>query len=155
MMSRTASRSYRKTGVVLNYLSLILLAVSIMAIEYRWGTVWPIAGIVIGLVCFTFTFVQLYGRTGLWKFVHMSLEDLDEREVQLIHNSLRIAYAIFTVAALLYILVLTLKIQFFAGLTDPSGDFSFGNVVFAAFIYLSHILPASIIAWSERNVLMQ
>ena len=118
------------------------------------GIVVTIAGIIIGLVCFTFTFVQVYGRTGLWKFVHMSLKDLDEREAQVIHNSLRVAYAIFTVLALLYILVLTLKIQFFAGLTDPSGDFSFGNVVFAAFIYLSHILPASIIAWSERSVLL-
>lgn len=154
MMSWYTLHSYRKTGIVLNYLSLILLAFSIMVIEYGWAVGWPIAGIVVGLVLFILTFVQIYGRTGLWKFVHMSLTELDEREAQIIHHSLRISYTVFTVIALLYIMILTLGIQFFAGLTDPDGDFSVGSVVFAAFIYLSHILPASIIAWSERNVLL-
>lgn len=145
--------SYRRTNVVLNYFSLILLALSIMAIEYGWAAGWPIAGLIVGLVLFTLTFIQVYGRTGLWKFVHMPLEQFDEREMEIIHHSLRVAYTFFTVIALLYILILTLGIQFFAGLTDPDGDFSLGSVVFAAFIYLSHILPASIIAWSKRNVL--
>lgn len=153
MMSWPVFHSHRRMGVVLNYFSLILLALSIMAIEYGWAAGWPIAGLIVGLMLFTLTFFQVYGRTGLWKFVHMPLERLDEREVQVIHHSLRVAYTIFTVIALLYILVLTLGIQFFAGLTDPDGDFSLGSVVFAAFIYLSHILPASIIAWSERNVI--
>ncbi len=152
MMSRPLSLSYRRNAIVVNYLSLIILSFSIMASEYRWGGGWPIAGIIIGLVCFILTFVQIYGRTGLWKFVHMPLKQLDERETQLIYRTLQVAYTIFTVIAMLYIFVLTIKIQFFAGLTDPSGDFSFGNVIFAAFIYLSHILPASIIAWNERKV---
>jgi len=152
MMSWPAFQSNRRMGVVLNYFSLVLLALSIMAIEYRWVAGWPVAGLIIGLVLFVLTFVQVYGRTGLWKFVHMSLDQLDEREVQVIHHSLRVAYTFFTVLALLYILILTLGIQFFSGLTDPDGDFSLGSVMLAAFIYLSHILPASIIAWSERNV---
>jgi hypothetical protein len=153
-MNRTPSLARRRRAVVVNYLSLIILSVSIMASEYRWGTVWPFVGIFLSLAGFIVTFVQVYGRTGLWKFVHLPLKELDERETQLIYRTLQVAYTIFTVVALLYILALTLKIQFFAGLTDPSGDFSFGNVVFAVFIYLSHILPASIIAWNERQVLL-
>ncbi len=154
MMSLFESNSSRKTGIILNYFSLVLLAFSIMASEYRWAGGWPIAGIILGLALFILTFVPIYGRSGLWKFVHMSLEKLDERETKIIHHSMQVAYTGFTVLALLYIFILTMKIQFFAGLTDPSGDFSFGSVIFASFIYLSHILPASIIAWSERNVLL-
>ena len=145
-MSWPASHSHRKTGIVLNYLSLVLLAFSIMAIEYGWATGWPIAGIVIGLVLFTLTFVQIYGRTGLWKFVHMSLEELDEREAQIIHHSLH------------YFVLLYLRPRI-PGLAAPLSFTvevfaTYWLCVFAVFIYLSHILPASIIAWSERNVLL-
>ena len=89
-MSWTLSLSYRRTAIVVNYLSLVILALSIMSIEYGWGAGWPIAGIIIGLVFFTLTFIQIYGRTGLWKFVHMSFKELDERGLKIIHRSLRI-----------------------------------------------------------------
>jgi hypothetical protein len=153
-MKEPASRSGRRTGVVLNYFSLTLLALALMASEYGWGTGWPIVGIVAGLLLFILTFIQVYGRTGLWRFVHLKLERLDEREVQLIHRALRLSYAAFTVMALLYILILNLGFDFFSDLRDPEGDFTLGNVIFAVFIYLSHILPASVIAWNERSVLI-
>ncbi len=40
MMSLFESHSSRKTGIILNYFSLVLLAFSIMAIEYRWAGSW-------------------------------------------------------------------------------------------------------------------
>ncbi len=153
-MTQPLSRTGRRTGVVLNYVSLALLAFSIMASEYGWGSGWPIAGIAVSLILFILTFMQVYGRTGLWRFVHLKLDQLDEREVQLIHRSLRLSYATFTVMALLYILILNLSFDFLSDLRDPEGDFTLGNVIFIVFIYLSHILPASILAWSERRVLL-
>jgi len=153
-MNQTLSRTGRRTGVVLNYVSLALLAFSIMASEYGWGSGWPMAVLVLSLLLFAATFIQVYGRTGLWRFVHLTIEKLDEREVQLIHRSLRLSYATFTVLALLYILILNLGLDFLSDLRDPEGDFTFGNVIFVVFLYLSHILPASIIAWSERRVLL-
>ena len=153
-MSRSDdSHTRRRTGIILNYLCLILMALSIMALEYRWGVALPAVGLGLGVVVFIVTFIPLYARTGLWKFVHLPFRNLDEREAQIILYSLRISYTIFSVLALLYIFLLTIGIQVVAGWTDPTGDFTFGNVLFAAFIYLSHILPASIIAWSERKVM--
>ena len=39
-------------------------------------------------------------------------------------------------------------------LATVQGHFSFGFVMLMGLIYLSHILPASIIAWTEREILV-
>jgi flagellar biosynthesis protein FlhB len=94
---------------------------------------WPIISVLsfLGAV-FVISFYFAYYKTGSWKFVHTPLEKLDERELKIAGSTSRISYAVFTVVALLVMLVLSLtELQI--------------NVVFTAvFIYFAHILPATI-----------
>ena len=65
---------------------------------------------------------------------------MDEREIALTSKSLRYAYGIFAVVIL--ILLLSLAI------TDTPIDV----VLVASLILFAHILPASVIAWTEKGV---
>jgi len=79
-------------------------------------------------------------KTGLWQFTHKSLKMLDEREMELTSKSLRIAYAIFTVVVLALLLAIAI--------TSVAIDV----VMVAALILFAHLLPASIIAWTQKVV---
>ncbi|MEA3445079.1 MAG: hypothetical protein U9R19_10185 [Bacteroidota bacterium] len=129
----------RRIGVVITFLSL-LCAVSIF--EYgktgQWNIILQIAGI-ISLITFLVSVGITFYKTGLWKFTHKPIEKLDEREIALTSKSLRYAYAIFTVIVLLLLLSFSL-------IEKP-----INVVLVASLIIFAHILPASIIAWTEEN----
>jgi len=79
----------------------------------------------------------------LWRLAHAKLETLDEREIQQNLQSLRHAYAVFTIASLLIILILVV--------------FGWGGqtrqlAVFWVLFYLAHTLPSSILAWTVNRV---
>jgi len=95
---------------------------------------------VISIIIFILSFIITYLKTGLWGFTHKSIKELDEREIILVSKSLRYAYTSFT------ILVLLLLMSF--ALTKASIDM----VLVASLIIFAHLLPASIIAWTEKNV---
>jgi len=95
-----------------------------------------ISSIIIFIVSFVLTFIN----TGLWGFIHKPLKDLDEREIILTSKSLRYAYAIFTVVTLILLL-------YFAVTLTP-----LDVVLVAALILFAHLLPASIIAWTEKVI---
>ncbi|NOR88241.1 MAG: hypothetical protein GQ527_11580 [Bacteroidales bacterium] len=130
----------RKIGVVLTYLSLLsALLVFEYAREDEWNIIFKIIE-VISIILFVVSFIFTYVKTGLWRFTHQPLIELDEREVILISKSLRYAYTSFT------ILVLLLLMSF--ALTNASIDM----VLVASLIIFAHLLPASIIAWTEKVV---
>ena len=118
-MSRPISKRTRRTSVVVNYLSLVLLVVFFIFVEYGVWKYFAWTGVLIAGALFVMTFHQVYYRTGLWRFVHTPAARLDEREIQVVYRSLQYSYGLYAVVCL---------------------------------IYLSHILPASIIAWTEREV---
>lgn len=136
---------------MINYVSLGLVIVLFCVGEYgSWNT--PLAaGTVASLICFLMSMTRLYLRTGLWKFVHTPMKKLDEREAMVIYESLRRSYALFSVLCLVYICILTITIRFSINIVTSAGDASFGIIMANALIYLAHILPASIIAWTEKN----
>ncbi|UCG61377.1 MAG: hypothetical protein JSV52_13810 [Candidatus Zixiibacteriota bacterium] len=149
-MDTVISRSKRKMWVILNYASLILVIVM-----FYWADQSDLAApvAIVGLtalILFVISFIVVYARTGLWKFVHTKVEKLDERQMLVTYESLRHSYAVFAVVCLLVFLAAELIVHEF------SGGYKLALMpVIAALIYLAHVLPASVIAWTEREIYRQ
>ncbi len=133
--------------VVINYIATLLVLVFFyLGDRNDWVGNWLI-GAIVALAVVIVSFIPLYGRTGLWKFVHTGSEKLDEREVLVTYESLRHAYAVFSVITLVFI-----QISALTGFGKGWVGDSTGQVVFWWFFYLAHTLPASVIAWTAREV---
>ncbi len=138
-MEQQESNNKKKIGVIVTFISLI---VTVIIFEYfkinkenNYFIVIELSAITIFLLSFIFAFV----KTGLWKFTHKPLKELDEREIALTSKSLRYAYSIFTVTALIFLLIFAImKIQI-------------DMVLVVSLIIFAHLLPASVIALSEKS----
>ena len=129
----------------IHYIGLNLLSAAgfVPAIEYmkELEARWPLVSSLVFLgVVFAISFYFAYYKTGAWKFVHTPLEKLDERELKIVGTTSRISYAVFTVLALLVMLVLSLT------------DLQINVVFTAVFIYFAHILPATVSALRNNAV---
>ena len=139
-MELRKSKRKRRSGVILTYL---FLAGLVLIFEYCKNSLWTSLSIIIEIVLFLgliICFTLFYVRTELWSFIHRPMKKLDEREIALTSKSLRYAYAIFTVVILSVLLSLAL-------LTS-----TINVVMVAALILFAHLLPASVIAWTEKEV---
>ncbi|MCK5776046.1 MAG: hypothetical protein KAH25_07720 [Bacteroidales bacterium] len=85
-------------------------------------------------------FVMAFIKTGLWRFTHKNIDELDEREVALTAKASKTAYAIFSI----FIIVL-LFVNVFMGL-------SLSIVGVVCLLLFAHILPASIIVWTQNRI---
>ena len=133
--------SKRRLGVVVTFISLFSI-VSIFEygrIEHllERDIILQITGIV-SLIVFIVSIVFTFIKTGLWKFTHKSLNKLDEREIALTGKSLRYAYSIFTV----FLMLLLFSFSIF--------DKHLSVVLVASLLIFAHLLPASVIAWTEK-----
>ncbi len=129
----------RRVGVIITILSLCAMVIIFEFCKINRNVTLFIATEILALIIFSVSFALTFIKTGLWRFTHKSLKKLDEREIALTSKSLRIAYAIFTVV----ILFLLLSLAIFNAKIDV--------VLVAALILLAHILPASVIAWTENE----
>jgi hypothetical protein len=136
------SRSDRRTGVIINY---ICLAAIVMVVDMRdvlgWGTLPTVitlcAATALGLV----TFTRVFWRTRLWKITHAGFAMLDERQVQVVYDSLRISYWMFTIVCLVILYVNSVAER--------------GHIpvlVAGSVLYLAHTLPGAVVAWTEEEV---
>ncbi|UCE24983.1 MAG: hypothetical protein JSU74_02730 [Candidatus Zixiibacteriota bacterium] len=146
-METVISQSKRKMWVIINYVALVLLLVSFYTADRMGLTALTISGGVIAILAIIVSFIQVYARTGLWRFVHTKAEKLDEREMLVTYESLRHAYGLFAVICLLIFLLAELITKEFGG-----GYKLALMPVIVALIYLAHVLPASVIAWTEREI---
>jgi len=130
----------RRIGIIFNLLSLcsIVLIFEYCKIEQRDSAF--IAFEIIPIIIFIVSFIVTFIKTGLWGFIHKPLKKLDEREIALTSKSLRYAYGVFT--------VVTLIILLFLAVTYTPIDV----VLVASLILFAHILPAAIIAWTEKEI---
>ena len=139
-MEEKKSIEKRRIGVILTLLSLGSL---VIIFEYgkieQWNTALQISGI-ISIIVFIVSLVLTFFKTGLWKFIHKPLKELDEREIALTSKSLRYAYSIFTVVVLALLLILAIT------------TLQIDVVLVAALILFAHLLPASVIAWTEKVI---
>jgi hypothetical protein len=88
---------------------------------------------------FVLSFINAFIKSKLWKFVHSSDTDLDEREILVVLTSLKYAYSVFTILCLIIIYGFALAAQ------GPIDVLTAG-----ALLYLAHTLPASIIGWQGQ-----
>jgi len=139
-MKQSKSILYRRTGVIINLLSLILFCFLFEAsLSYSITTMIIVAKILL-LIVLGLSFWLTYIRTGIWRQVHLPKHKLDEREVLVIYNALRYSYSIFSILVLCLIYV-----YLFFGR-------NIGAVTAAGLIYFAHIIPASILAWKEKMI---
>jgi len=139
-MEMKKSIKKRRIGVIFTLLSLcsMVLIFEYCKIEQRDSAI--IAIEIIPIIIFIVSFILTFIKTGLWGFIHQPLKKLDEREIALTSKSLRYAYGIFTVVTL--ILLLSLAITYT----------QIDVVLVASLILFAHILPASYIAWTEKDI---
>lgn len=71
---------------------------------------------------------------------HASFKKLDEREMQVVFKATSISYSLFVIVTLVIIYIFIL-----------SGLGQIDAVLAVSLLYIAHILPASIIAWNEKN----
>ena len=139
-MKKSKSIQYRRAGVLINLLSLILFCYLFeVSLDYSITTVIIVAKILL-LIVLALSFWLTYVRTGIWKQVHLPKHKLDEREVLVIYDALRWSYSIFSIFVLCLIYIFL-----FLGR-------NIGAVTAAGLIYFAHIIPASILAWKEKMI---
>ena len=133
----------RRLTVVVNYLSIAALLALFYVMKYHgWSVPVGVVILIVAIIALV-SFVILHIRTRLWKLIHTKAENLDERQLQVTHESLRYSYGIFSIISLLILMGIALM----GGHHD-----SMLMLVFASLLYLAHTLPAAIIAWMEKEV---
>ena len=136
-MNTNITLTNRRIGVTLNYVSLAAID---FLFEFYKDSEWPVLAIlaILGaMVVWLISFILTYIRTQAWKQVHRSFKKLDEREAGQIYESLRVAYSIFGVIALVVLLLYSVS------------ELNVSIIIFASLLYLAHVLPASIIVWKK------
>lgn len=147
-MAGSISKSARRAGVVINYGCLVaVIAMFYVGKHDGWSMALSVgsAAVLLGVLV---SFIIIHIKTKLWELVHTKHDNLDERQIQVTHESLRYSYSIFTII----ILVALLAIALTSGRSNLFTDHSMLMVIFAGLLYLAHTLPSSIIAWTEKEV---
>lgn len=139
-MKQRSTRLQRRIGVIITFFTLFGAAI---LFEYckslGWTTLFTVGEIVL-ILSFIAGLIFTFFRTGLWQFTHIPSKDLDERELRLTNRVLRFSYSLLSI----FLLVLLL------GYSLISREVS-SVVVFALIIFV-HLLPAAVIAWSEKQL---
>lgn len=141
------SRTRRRVDVMINYLSLLLLLAGFYAMA---GTGLTALFGIVGLVTLTaviVTFYDVHIRTRIRRQTHAPADRLDERQIMVTHEALRLSYSWFTIICL----VLLVIAELIRGIASHGGGVTFMPVV-AGLMYLAHTLPGSILAWTEREI---
>jgi len=142
-MERSITLKNRRLGVMINYAALILSVFAFELIKYEKGLPswlgFSLLGLFILIVAISFIYVYVF--TGLWNLAHRRTKTLDEREIQVVTNSVRISYSIFTIAVIVIVYLFAIF-----------GMGPFDVVIAATLLYLAHILPTSILAWTEKEI---
>ena len=139
-MNARFSKKKRRIIISLNFISLIL---AILVYEWFKSSIFSaftllILALLLAMVLWSF--IVVFGRTGLWSKTHLNQKNLDEREIQVHSNALRLSYSIFVVVTLLVVYGYALMER------EP-----IDVVIAGGLLYLAHVLPASIIGWTEKE----
>ena len=142
-MDRNIPIQNRRTGVLINYFALIMALVFFELTKYGIGLPhwagFTLVGLFLSILILSFIYV--YIKSGLWGLTHKKTETLDEREIQVVTHAIRISYSIF-------VIIVILLVYLFAILGLGTIDV----VIAASLLYLAHIIPTSILAWTEKEV---
>ena len=143
-MAKEISRTQRRVLVAVNFVSLAAIVFMVHVGRGRgWDVRLILAGIIPAAGVLTATFIGVFWRTGLWQLAHASFDRIDERQAQVMYESLRRSYTVF---ALLCVVVL------FVNAVAERGHIPI--LIAGALLYLAHTLPAAAMAWNEKEVLL-
>jgi hypothetical protein len=143
-MERDMPKSRRRQLVTANYASLCAVVLLVYAGKaYGWSAPLKIGTIVAALALLVATFIGVYWRTRLWHLTHSSISRLDERQVGVVYESLRLSYTVFSLLCLVVLYVNAVAAR---------GPISV--LVAGGLLYLAHTLPAAFVAWTETEVLV-
>ncbi|MCD6345983.1 MAG: hypothetical protein J7L96_01040 [Bacteroidales bacterium] len=136
-MPEKRKNNLQKISIVVHLISLLGL-MSCFEFRSQLGSWFELtSAISLGLWMLSFYFS--FNKTGLWKFTHTKVRDLDERELIVTSKAIRFGYSVLAIvtAILLFIYALT-PIQ--------------AHVFVAAIIlYLAHVLPAVYLGWKGEE----
>ena len=129
----------KKFGTILNLSSLIVIVLFFELVKLNNWNPQILVYEAIPFLILLISHIQSFTRSGAWKFVHISFNNLDENEKSLRLNATRISYSLFTIFILAVLIIYHLL------------DLKLNMILIASFIYLAHIMPAYILSWSEYN----
>jgi len=142
-MKNQESRTQNRVWITLNYLSLIAGMFLFYTVKFCH---WPLPFLFFEIGIFAILLISLFKafiKTGYWKMVHTSPKNLDERETHVVLNALRYAYGIFAITCLIIIYAFAIA------------EYQPIDVLLAGgLLYLAHTLPAAIVAWNEKTILI-
>jgi len=134
-----SSKKNRRSSVILNYLSIILILIIFYLIKLLGINKIYLLFEIIPIVVLIITFKSAFLTTNFWKMTHTSSKNLDERELQVVYKATTFSYTIFTVACLVIIYSFNL-----------TGIGSIDVVLAASLLYFAHTLPAAIIVFTQK-----
>lgn len=155
-MNTKKSVGYNRLFIALNYCCLAGAILLLPVIRKTGWNIFLVVGLTLLFLAALYSFFRIHIQSGAWMFVHRSVRHLDERELQLVHQALRISYSLFSVICLLLLLLFTVGPSVSPHLVRCSdliaGFYSefllpIGVPLTAAMIYLAHTLPGSVILW--------
>ena len=140
-MEKSTSKNRIKTMIIFNAISILTIVILFEFLKYAENKFW-LAGLeILMLIAAFITFYYTYLQSGLWKMTHKKMEKLDEREIQLISDSLRVSYSLFTITTILIIYAFALIEK---GPIDV--------VIAVGLLYFAHILPSAILGWKGKHM---
>lgn len=138
-MEKSTSANRIKLVIVFNAMSILAIVTLFELLKFAENKIW-LAGLELILVITALiTFYNAYWQTGLWRLSHTKTEKLDEREMQLVSDSLRVSYSVFTIVTILIIYA-------FAVIEKGAIDV----VIAAGLLYFAHILPTALLGWTRK-----
>lgn len=133
----------KRSVIVINYLSLIILVVMMRLLPDFKNEIWFIGSLAVCAVIWSVTYFAAYLQSGLWRLVH-TINGQSPPELKEIAGLVAIrSYQIFT------IVILAVAI---AGILIQRDRISVGPLEVVAFLYFAHVLPATIIAWTRKEI---
>lgn len=139
-MKKNISINKRRVWLIVNYSSIIGMVLLFYSIPDLLLPKIFYTGIAVFFIIAIFSFIYVFGMTGLWKMTHISVKKLDERQNSVVHSALRVSYSIFSIIVLILIYFNSVK-----------GETSFGVITAGVLLYLAHTLPAAYLAWTEKE----
>jgi len=139
--ANSMTRQNRRLWIIVNYLSVFFM-LSLFYIGKYYN--WPVLVIVFevaSILLLIFSFIKVFIKTHLWKMSHTSDKNLDERQLQVMLNSLKYAYSAFTIIVLVIIYGFAIAEQ---GPIDIK--------IAACLLYMAHTLPIAIVGWIEKII---
>lgn len=139
LLQKPEKKSSLRIGIIINLAALFYL---IFTWSYKWddrSQLWLLVSGGVALVILLFTYFTNFGLTGLWRYTHLRVKDLDERELVENNRALRFAYSIFGITVLLLL-----------------GYFAVSEIVpsiipVVAMLYFAHILPGVYLGWTKAK----